>query len=485
MSRDLRSWIESVKDLGLLREIRGADWNLEIGAITDMNAKRGRYTLLFDEVRGYPRGFRLLTGTLLDSRRVALTLGFPHSLSDLELVAKLKDRISRITGSMQEYEPRYTRSPAFLENTMEGDEIDVSMFPAPKWMPLDGGRYIGTADAVITRDPDTGWINVGTYRVMIQDNKTLSIFIEGPRHARFIVEKYWRRGEDCPIAISVGHHPLIQIFAAMEVPQGVSEYVYAGAVSGEAYEVAEAPLTGLPVPADSEIVIEGRLCQETRKEGPLAEFVGYYASGVSQSPVIKVEAIHYRDDPIMLGTCAGRPPYDYSYFRCPIRAALIWDVLEKAGIQGVNGVWCHEAGYSRAFTVVSIKQMFGGHSKMAGYVASQCRPGAVAGRYVIVVDDDIDPTNLNDVVWAMCTRSDPAVDIEIIRDTLGTPLDPLADHQAYRSILEYTSSRGLIFATKPFKKLVRGEFPVVAEPDQATRDLVMKKWGDLFHPPNR
>ncbi|MEM4407459.1 MAG: UbiD family decarboxylase [Candidatus Caldarchaeum sp.] len=480
MRWDLRSWIENVKELGLLREVRGADWHLEIGAITDLNAKNGKYTLLFDEIKGYPKGFRILTGALLDSRRVALALGLPDTIDDLELVTALKNRMSKLTDSLKEYAPKHVNQAVFQENTMTDDDVDVLKFPAPKWMPQDGGRYIGTADVVVTKDPETGWVNVGTYRVMIQDSRTLTVFIEAPRHAKLIVEKYWRRGEKCPIAISLGHHPLIQLFAGIEVPPNISEYAYAGAIAGASYEIAEAPLTKLPVPAESEVLIEGWLSQDTQREGPLGEFVGYYASGVTQSPTIKVAAIHYRDDPIMLATCAGRPPYDYSYFRCPLRSAMIWDILEKAGIPGVRAVWCHEAGYSRAFTVVSIKQVFAGQDRMAGYVASQCRPGAIAGRYVIVVDEDIDPTNLNEVVWAMCTRVDPARDVEVIRDTVGTPLDPVTEHEPGKKLEEYTSSRMLVFATKPFSKLVKGEFPMVVEPDEQTIKRVTAKWGDLF-----
>jgi UbiD family decarboxylase len=197
-------------------------------------------------------------------------------------------------------------------------------------------------------------------------------------------------------------------------------------------------------------------------------------------PVVNVEAVYHRNDPIMLGTCAGRPPHDYTYFRCPVRAALIWDILENAGIQGVRGVWCHEVGYSRAFTVVSIKQMFAGHDRMAGHVASQCRPGAVAGRYVVVVDDDIDPTNLEDVVWAMCTRSDPATGIDIISGTIGTPLDPIAPNDPEDDMLEYTSNRGIIYATKPFGKVLRNEFPKVVQAGREIREKVEKEWSEIL-----
>ncbi len=249
---------------------------------------------------------------------------------------------------------------------------------------------------------------------------------------------------------------------------------------GEPVRVVRGPITGLPIPADSEIAIEGYIDSEMTDEGPLGEFMGYYAGGKMRNPVLHVEALYMRKDPILLGTCAGKPPYDYSYFRCPIRASLIWNTLESAGISGVKGVWCHEEGYSRAFTVVSIRQMFGGHAVMAGHIASQCRPGAVSGRYTVVVDDDIDPSNIHDVVWAMCSRNDPATGIDIVRNTMGTPLDPISIHKEGKDILEYTSSRAIIIAVKPMEKVIKGTFPEVVKADQETDSRVRTKFQDIL-----
>ena len=451
-----------------------------MGAIADHNVKRNKYTLLFDEFKDFPKGFRVLTGALVDSKRFALALGLPPTLTDMELVKLLKDNLASRPKTQKKYSAKFVDSAPLFENVMEGDEIDLYKFPTPKWFEGDGGRYIGTGDAVVTRDPESGWINVGSYRMMIKDERTLSLFLEGPRHARFMIQKYWDRGEPAPIAVSFGHHPLIQLAAGLEVPSGVSEYDYAGTLAEKPYEVIKGPITGLPLPADSELAIEGYVYQERTSEGPFGEFMGYYSSGTTQSPTVKVEAVYHRNDPIMLGACVGKPPHDTVYFRCPMRAALIWDILGKAGIEGIKGVWCHPAGYSRAFTVVSVAQMFAGHARMAGYVACQCRPGAISGRYVVVVDEDIDPSNLDDVVWAMCSRSDPATGIAIIRGSLGTPLDPIGDHQPGKNILEYTSNRAIIFAVKPFGRLLKGEFPRVVEPSPKVKARVLKKWSDIF-----
>jgi len=205
LRRDFRLWIDEVEALGLLRKVNGADWDQEIGAIADTNVKTNKYCLLFDKIKGYPDGFRLLTGALLDSKRVALTLGLPPTLSDLDLVKVLRDRMRSAGENIDDYSPRTVENAPFLENTSK--DVDMFKFPAPKYFEHDGGRYIGTADAVMTRDPDTGWVNVGAYRMMLQDKNTLSILFEAVRHARFMVQKYWDAGKPCPVAVSFGHHP--------------------------------------------------------------------------------------------------------------------------------------------------------------------------------------------------------------------------------------------------------------------------------------
>ncbi len=480
INQSFRHYIEKVASDGLLRTVDGSSWDLEIGAITDANSKANKYTLLFDNVKGYPKGFRVLTGSLLDATRVAHALGLEGRFDNMKLTAFIKDRLKNAVSNQLKFEPVFVSSADFMTNVQKGDNVDLTKFPVPKWFKEDGGRYIGTMDAVITRDPDTGWVNVGTYRIMMKGKDRLVILMEASRHGRTHVQKYLKRGQKCPIAISVGHNPALNLFSANEVPEGVSEYNFLGAVRDEPMEVYKGNVTGLPLPADSEIVIEGYIDGEMDDEGPLGEFMGYYAGGKMRNPVIKVEAVYYRNDPILLGTCAGKPPYDYSYFRCPIRASLIWNALESSGISGINGVWCHEEGYSRAFTTVSVKQTFGGQAVMAGHIASQCRPGAVAGRYTVVVDEDIDPSNLSEVVWAMCSRNDPATGIDIIRNTMGTPLDPISRHEDDKDLLEYTSSRAVIYAVKPFDKILKNTFPEVVKADPETDSSVRKKYEEIF-----
>ena len=482
VATDLRAWIDAVQKLGKLREVRGATWKLEIGTLTDLNAKGPKWTLLFDEIDGYLPGYRLLTGSLLDARRVALTVGLSPRLTDRELAESLRGRLRGVRDKLPQYRAVQVKESPLFENAAEGTAVDITRFPAPLWHEHDGGRYLGTADAVVTRDPDTGWVNVGTYRSMVHARDRLGVFINVSHHGRLHAEKYWQRGEKCPVAVSFGHHPLIFALAGLEVPAGFSEFDYAGALAERPYSVVEGPVTGLPIPADSEVAIEGYISPELRSEGPYGEFLGYYAGGAMQNPVIEVTAVYHRDQPIILGTDAGRPPYDYSYFRCPVRSAMLWNALESASVRGIQGVWCHEAGYSRAFTVVSIKQTHAGHAVQVAHLAAELPEAVFGGKYVVVVDEDIDPTSLEDVVWAICSRTDPVKSIAFIPDASGINLDPMVEHEGETRLEGLRMSRGLIYACRPMDRLLSGTFPRVVESSVEIREAVRKKWSALFEP---
>lgn len=480
---DLRTWLGRVEEAGYVRTVSGVDWNVELGVLTELNARGKKRTILFDEIKDYPRGRRVLVGSLLDSGRVAISLGMPARTTDSDLVKEFRDRLkpSNVSKASTNFPPKYVDDAPLMENRMERGDVNVLDFPAPKWHELDGGRYIGTASAVITKDRDSDWVNVGAYRIMVHGKNEVGILSNTGKHGRMHIEKYFKNGEECPIVISLGHHPLLFAIAGLEIPQGVSELNYAGALIGDNWRVMKGPITGLPIPADSEIVLEGYVTPELKDEGQFGEFMGYYAGGVTKKPTVKVKAIYYRNNPIILGTAPGRPPYDYSYFRCPLRSAMIWDVLDNSGVPGVKGVWCHEAGYSRAFNVVSIKQTYAGQASQAGHIAAQCRAGAYAGRYVIVVDDDIDPTNLYDVIWAMSSRTDPATGIEIIKDAWNTSLDPLNAGRE-QSLLpeEYRGSRAIIYACKPISMVLRNTFPKIAESSPELQEKVRAKWKDFL-----
>ena len=473
--KNLRDWLAAAEALGELQHVQGADWNLEIGGISQINyRRRPNKAQLFDEIKGYPRGYRILTASMGSTRRMAMTFRLPSDLSDQGLVEELRGKPLQWETESGKFPPRTVKTGPILEEVYRGADVNVLKFPTPIWHEKDGGRYIGTGCAVITRDPDSDWVNLGAYRVMVLDEKRLTVNIEAGKHGRLHLEKWWDKEGRCPVAICLGMEPLLFAMAGLEIPLGIGEYNYAGAIMGRPVDVVRSPATGLPIPAGAEIVVEGWLYPDRQhKEGPFGEWTGYYSGGQRTAPVLEVETLLHRHDPILLGAPPGKPPSDYSYMRTVLKSAMIHDALVKAGVADTRGVWAHECGGGRMLIVVSIKQRFCGHSRQAAAIAAQCQAASYMNRYVIVVDEDIDPTNLEEVMWAVCTRTDPATDIEIMKKTWGSKVDPMR-----REPGPTYNSRALIDACRPFDWI--GEFPAVAEASPEFIREVMGKWGRLF-----
>ena len=474
-SRDLREWLTAAEGLNELQIVKGADWNLEIGAISEINYRnRPNNAQLFDEIAGYPSGFRVLTASMASTRRMAMTFCLSTELDDQGLVQELRGKPLEWEGKAKNFPPRVVDTGPVFEEICQGEEVDLYKFPAPIWHELDGGRYIGTGCAVITQDPDSDWVNLGAYRIMVLDEKRVTVNIEAGKHGRLHFEKWWEREGRCPIAISLGHDPLILAMAGLEIPTGISEYNFAGAIMGKSVDVVKAPATGLLIPAGSEIVIEGWIYPDKKTlEGPHGEWTGYYSGGKRTAPILEVENLLHRKDPILLGAPPGKPPHDYSYMRTVMKSAMIQDALVKAGVSDIRGVWAPECGGGRMLVVVSLKQRFCGHSRQAAAIAAQCQAASYMNRYVVVVEEDIDPCNLEEVMWAICTRSDPATDIDVMHKTFGSKVDPMR-----REPNPTYNSRAIIDACRPFDWIE--EFPIVAESSPELRRQTIDKWGHLF-----
>jgi len=471
---DLRGWIEEARKLGEVRDIEGASWQEDIGMATELlHHSDPAPVAIFDSIPGYPKGHRVLTNFFGGKRR-NMTLGFPSQLNKVELSNEFIKAFQ--AASPLPYE--FVEDAPILENVRMGDDVNVLEFPTPLWHEADGGRYIGTGTYDITMDPDEGWVNLGTYRVQVQDEKTVGFYISPGKHGRVHRDKYLARGEPMPAAIVVGGDPLLYLMACSEVPYGISEYELAGGLRGKSYQVVKGRVTGLPIPANAEIVLEGYV-HPTRMmpEGPFGEWTGYYASGARVEPVMEIKAIYHRNNPIILGCPPNRPPDEIARYRAIIRSGLLKRQLEAAGIPGIKAVWADEVGSSRMLVSVAIEQRFPGHATQVGHVASQCHVGAYLGKYVVVVDDDIDVSNLEEVMWAMLSRSDPATSIDIIHNAWSTPLDPRIPPKD-RERGQFTNSRAIIDACRPFAW--RDKFPKVNMPSPEVARRTREKWGYLL-----
>jgi UbiD family decarboxylase len=467
-NRDLRDWIEGVRAAGELKIITGAEPKEEIGGIVDIYMRKmGNPAVLFDAVPGFPKGHRVIANILTSIPRVNLALGLPPQTPEMEQIQWWRNYFKNAPS--QPVKP--VNGGPLLDNVFAGNDVDIEKIPTPVWHEQDGGPYIGTGCLVAMKDPDSGWINYGCYRVQSHAPNVASVMMSPGKHGLIIMRKYHERGEPCPVAVVVGMHPVLVMLGGIEVPYGKNELEAAGGIFGEPVEVIAMPKTGLPVPANAEIAFEGLIHPNDKiKEGPLGEWTGYYASGSDREPAIRIDTLMHRDDPILVGAIPAVPPNDNTFYFGSYRCGAVWNQLEAAGIPGVQGVWTHEAGGSRFMLVISIKTLYGGHSKQAAMVASHCHAGAYNNRWTIVVADDIDPTNFSDVVWAMCTRCDPRDQVDIIHGGWSSALDPMC----YDTETDRRNSRVIIDACIPFRR--KKTFPVIARSSKALDERIRAKW---------
>ena len=475
---DLRGWLDEADRLGELRRVTGASWQEDIGLAAEavIRADDGP-AVLFDEVPGCPKGFRILMNVFAGKRR-NMTLGFPDGLSKVELSDACYESFIKDRKTVPH---KVVADGPILQNVLGGDDIDLEKFPTPMWHSKDGGRYIGTGCYTVTRDPDDGWINAGTYRAMLHDRKSIGVFMVTGKHGHQHREKYFAKGEPMPVVMVVGGEPLTFFAGSTEAPRGTCEYDIVGGIRGKPIEVVEGELTGLPFPANAEIAFEGFLHPgKVKSEGPFGEWTGYYASGAHPEPVLEIERIYHRDDPIILGVPPiGGGSDEMGRYRAILRSAMLKDNLQAAGVPDVSAVWCHEVGSSRLIHGVAINQRYPGHAKQAGHIALQCRATNYANRYVAVVDDDIDVTNLEELWWAILTRSDPATSIDIVDGAWTSPADPRLTPEK-RARDDITNSRAVIDACRPYHW--RDRFPRVNAPTPDRARRAREKFGFLLEP---
>lgn len=471
----MREYLDTIRRKGLLQDINAVDWDVELGSITELVAlSKNPRALLFDHIKGYAKGYRVATNIYASARLHAIALGIPDDVTVTEMVQHWRRRAGNLTSTA----PRTVPDGPIRENIIRGEEIDVFKFPIPRYHEHDGGRYFGTGDLVITRDPEERWVNIGVYRCQAHDRKTLGLLIQPSHHGQLQMDKFWQRGEDAPIVVTAGQDPHTYAAACMPLGWGKSEYDIAGGFRQKSIDVIIEPRTQLPIPATAEIAVIGHVPsprKEMQQEGPFGECVGYYtASG--PATVIHIDEIWHRNDPIMHGS----PPMRGSAMRHSLGAeimtsAMIWDTVERE-VPGVAGVYAlSQPCQTGAFLVaVAISQKYPGHAKHAGLAALASNAAIFRNRAIIVVDDDVDPSNLDEVIFALTTRCNPAEDIDLMRGTPGTFLDPRISPER-RAAGDSTGSSMIIDACRPYTW--RSSFPRVNTLSRELTQRTLTKWG--------
>jgi UbiD family decarboxylase len=496
---DLRGWMKALDAAGELHTIGAeVDWDVELGTIARLAQGSGTGpALLFNNIKDYGANSRcrqVFTGGLSSHRRVAMMLGLPPDTHARELV---KLGRSVLTEGIA---PKIVKTGPVKENVIKGDDVDLYEFPVPQWNRVDGGRYILTYGGVVSKDPNSGVMNVGIYRGMVAGKNQIPILMWRAQHIGHHVTAWQQAGHtEMPIAVAIGWEPALGFVGGSPVPKDICEYDVMGAVRGAPVELVKCETVDLHVPASAEIVIEGYLGLDPKTyvmEGPYAEVTGYVAGDRSPKPAIRVTAVTHRNNPILRGTIEGSMPGSFSengVCSSIMRAATAWNVLDRAGVPGVTDVWCPpvQAGMN---IVVQIKQSYRGQAKQVANALWGSSAGHVRYKHVTVVDDDIDIHDYAAVDWAIAYRVNAGEDdIVIMPATFGMGIDP-STRRRDRNVTQFGTgkwNRVLIDATinldyDPDPDLGGARFPPTVWPSPEDIAAAKARWSEFgFDKPKR
>jgi 4-hydroxy-3-polyprenylbenzoate decarboxylase len=484
--RDLRDFIAQLEKTGELKRIKvEVDPYLEMTEICDRILKQGGPAILFENPKN--SNIPVLCNLFGTTKRVAMGMG-AKDISELrgigELLAYLKepeppkgmkDAFDKIPVFKQvlNMTPKVVTSPACQETILQGDEIDLSLYPIQTCWPGDAAPLI-TWPLVITKGPNKSRQNLGIYRQqVIAKNKVIMRWLTHRGGA--LDFKEWQKAnpdKPFPVAVALGADPATILGAVTPVPDTLSEYGFAGLLRGSKTEVAECLTSELQVPASAEIVLEGFIYpNETAKEGPYGDHTGYY-NEVDEFPVFTIERITQRHNPIYHSTYTGRPPDEPAILGVALNEVFV-PILQKQFPEIID-FYLPPEGCSYRMAVISMKKQYAGHAKRVMLGTWSYLRQFMYTKFVIVVDDDINVRNWEDVIWAITTRMDPARDLTILENT---PIDYLD----FASPVSGLGSKVGFDATNKWPGETNREWGKTIAMSKDITDKIDRMWDSLFH----
>jgi vanillate/4-hydroxybenzoate decarboxylase subunit C len=385
----------------------------------------------------------------------ALALGMEKDASMRDQFFEFVRRFQKYPGALE-----HVGSAPWQEVVIDKDVNLFELLPLFRLNRGDGGYFIDKA-CTISRDLDD-WDNdnvenVGIYRLQVKGRNRLGIQTVPQHDIAIHMAHAEERGEDLPVAIALGNEPIITLMGATPLLYDQLEYKMAAVMQGEPYRVVKTA-KGLDVPWGSEYVLEGRLLAGQREtEGPFGEFPGYY-SGCHKYPVIEIDRVSHRKEPIYDAVYVGRPWTELDFLQAMTTSAPIFLQLKAtfAEIVAVNALYTHGL-----VVVVSTKIRYGGFAKYVGLRVLTTTHGLGYAKIVIVVDADVDPFDLNQVMWAMSVKVNPAGDIVTIPNLAENLLDPACSPGGI-------VTKMIIDATTPVVPDVRGDYGMELDRPQST-----------------
>jgi len=472
----LRDFVKTLEAAGELKRIGvEVDPVLEITEIADreMKSPGGGKALLFEKCTGSQ--FPLLINAYGSTKRIAMALG----VNDVEDIARelesllkarpptsVKEAISLLGTAFQlrHAKPRSTGSAACQQVVQPKPNLQA--LPIQKCWPLDAGRFI-CLPLVITRDPDDGTRNVGTYRMQVIDGQTTFMHWQlhktGARHWR----RYMELKQRMPVAVALGGDPVYAFTATAPLPDGIDEMMLAGFLRKKSVELVKCDTNDLEVPADSDFVLEGYVEPEEKLdlEGPFGDHTGYYTLP-EPYPKFHVERITHRRDAIYPGTIVGVPPMEDFYLGTA--SVRIFLPVIKASFNEIVDMALPAEGVFHNLVVVSIRKRFPYHAMKVMH-GLWGMGQMMFTKIIVVVDEDVDVHNTSEVLFRLTANIDPERDII----TTKGPADVL-DHAT--PVMGFGSKIGIDATHKISGEANTRPWPPIIKMD----DAVKKRVDELF-----
>lgn len=478
----LREFISKLEEEGELVHVKApVSTDLEIAEILRRVMTNEGPAVIFDRINGY--SMPIAANLFGSERRMRLALGVEDftelgtrvtNILNTPLPSGVLDRIRSLPrlAELASYAPKLEKKGPVME-MVETSDPKLSTLPALKSWPLDGGRFI-TFGMVVTKNPETGTRNLGVYRMQLYDEKTAGmhwqIHKRGAQHFRMLAEQ----GKRIEVAVVIGADPGTIYSSIAPVPEGLDKFLYAGMVRGEGVSLVKCSTVDLEVPSNAEIVLEGYVDpSDIRTEGPFGDHTGYYTEPAPY-PTFHLTGIMRRSDPIYLATIVGKPTLEDAYIGKVVERAFL--PLIKFLQPEIVDVNFPSAGWFQGMAIVSIKKRYPGQAKkvMMGLWGT----GQLAlTKILVVVDSDINVHDIDDVIWAVTTRADPARDIMILEGTPTDTLDPASP------LADFGSKLGIDATIKWTTEGHNRRSMELIVPDPETRKMVTDRWSEYGLPP--
>jgi len=416
--KDLRDFLKRLESEGqLLRVEKEVLPEPDIGAAAYAAGEISNGpAIFFEKIKGYDQK-KVVMNVHGSWKNYALMLDLPMDTPLKQLFQELASRLDRFPVS-----PKVVHSSPLKETIITKDINIFCELPVFRINECDGGPYLSKA-IIISKDPeDVKNQNLGIYRLQVKDKDRLGIQAAAQHDIGVHLRKAEELNQPLPVAIAIGNDPIITLVGGMPLQYNEDEYEMAGALRGEPAEIIRAETVDLMVPAGAEIILEGEIIPRKRTiEGPFGEYTGFYSATMKQAE-IKIKAITRRKDPMIFENLyVGRPWNEHDYLIGLITSVTLYKQLKAMApeVVSVNAMYCH--GYG---TIISTKSRVGGYGKIIGAKLLATPHGLVYPKFIVIVDEDIDPFNLNEVMWALITRFRADRDLVLIPNAPGSTLDP-------------------------------------------------------------